>query len=270
MDTPETFAKFIEDGLEVENFPYVGGAAVRINIVGERVVTANESGPEAVIPFHHELAQVPAPPLTLFFYCQVAPPAGGETPLLLSHRVFERLESSHPEFAKALEDKGVRYVRVMPEEDDKLSPIGRSWKSTFQTDTREGAEKKLAEAGTSFRWNEDGSLWTKTAVVPAVRVNPRTGKKAFYNSAVAAYTGWTDSRNEGKKAVVLGDDTPVDADGMEAAIKYMDEETVAFRWQEKDAIFIDNRAVMHARRPYTPPRRILASIGASTCGGSKA
>lgn len=29
----------------------------------------------------------------------------------------------------------------------------------------------------------------------------RTKKKTFFNSMVAAYTGWTDSRNEGAKAV---------------------------------------------------------------------
>lgn len=40
-----------------EEFPYVGGAAPRTNVVG-RVFTANESPPDQKIPFHHEMAQV--------------------------------------------------------------------------------------------------------------------------------------------------------------------------------------------------------------------
>ena len=40
-------------------------------------------------------------------------------------------------------------------------------------------------------------------------------------------------------------------------------------WAPGGLIMWDNRAVMHSRRPFTPPRRIMASIGASTCGGSK-
>jgi hypothetical protein len=92
---------------------------------------------------------------------------------------------------------------------------------------------------------------------------------------VAAYVGWVDSRNEIKKAVQFGDgrfDTmpnissaqrsvsALDADAMESAIAIMEDESCAFKWQTYDAIFIDNHAAMHARKPFTPPRRILASL----------
>ncbi|KAF9613599.1 hypothetical protein IFM89_009269 [Coptis chinensis] len=40
-----------------EELPYVGGAAPRTNVIG-RVFTANESPPDQIIPFHHEMAQV--------------------------------------------------------------------------------------------------------------------------------------------------------------------------------------------------------------------
>ncbi len=52
-------------------------------------------------------------------------------------------------------------------------------------------------------------------------------------------------------------------------VRIMHEEEVAFRWHALDAIFIDNRAVMHSRRTFVPPRRILASIGASFVNGEK-
>ena len=46
------------------------------------------------------------------------------------------------------------------------------------------------QVGTTWEWHDNGDLSTRTAAVPAVRVNPRTGKKVFFNSVVAAYTGW--------------------------------------------------------------------------------
>ena len=77
---------------------------------------------------------------------------------------------------------------------------------------------------------------------------------------VAAYTGWVDSRNDPRRAVIVGDGTAVDGEALEATAVAMTEESVAFRWQEGDMLWLDNRLVMHARRPYEGPRRILASI----------
>ncbi len=54
--------------------------------------------------------------------------------------------------------------------------------------------------------------------------------------------------------------SPLDSDAMDAAIEIMNDESVAFKWHLYDAIFIDNHATMHARKPFVPPRRILASL----------
>ena len=96
--------------------------------------------------------------------------------------------------------------------------------------------------------------------VPAIRTDERSGVKTFFNSMVAAYTGWIDSRNDPRRAVICGDGTAVDGDALEATAVAMNEESVAFRWEAGDMLWIDNRLVMHARRPYEGPRRILASI----------
>lgn len=55
MDTPEAFNSFVES-FGFDNFPYVGGAAVRRQLA-PRVFTTNESPPSEKIPFHHEMAQ---------------------------------------------------------------------------------------------------------------------------------------------------------------------------------------------------------------------
>lgn len=248
------------DAAEFVNMPYIGGAAPREQVTQGRILTANESPPDQPIPFHHEMAQVPSPPAYVFFYCDIASETGGETAIVHSHTVYNRFVDANPEFAAKVEELGVKYVRVMPEDDDASSPIGRSWRSTFLADDRATAEDKMRDLGTTWRWLDNGNLYTETAVVPAIRTEPRSGMKTFFNSVVAAYTGWTDSRNIPEKAVVCGDGTPVDGEAVLETSRAMTEEAVAFPWQRGDMLLIDNSLVMHSRRPYTGARRILASI----------
>ena len=80
----------------------------------------------------------------------------------------------------------------------------------------------------------------------------RTGFKTFYNSVVAAYTGWTDSQNDPRDAVVCGDGTRVDHDAVMAAHDAMNEECVAFRWCRGDLLLIDNSLVMPPIDMYWP------------------
>jgi len=49
------------------------------------------------------------------------------------------------------------------------------------------------------------------------------GKKSFYNQVIAAYTGWIDKRNDPKKAVVFGDDTPLPDEVLMDLANYMKE-----------------------------------------------
>lgn len=248
------------DTAEFVNMPYVGGAAPREEVTHGRILTANESPPEEPIPFHHEMAQVPNPPAYVFFYCEIAASVGGSTPIVHSHTVYKRFKQIHPEFCSKVEKQGVRYRRVMPAYDDNTSPIGRSWRSTFLTEDRKEAERKMQEIGTSWRWLENDELFTETAVVPAIRVEKRSGKATFFNSMVAAYTGWQDCRNDAKTAVVCADGSLMNGDVLVQTAQAMKEEAVAFKWQEGDMLWIDNSLVLHSRQPFSGKRRILASI----------
>lgn len=259
----EEFHKIVE-ALDYATMPYVGGAAVRTQIT-DRVFTANESPASENIPFHHEMAQTPRPPTHLFFYCERPATTEGQTPILKSNIVYEMMTTQFPEFMKELETKGLKYVRVMPKEDDASSAIGRGWRATFNATTRTEAEAKLIELGSTWEWLNDKEecLKTVTAVIPAIRTDEgpnRTNQKMFFNSLVAAYTGWNDSRNIGEHAVCFGDGTLCDKVALEAASKIMNEILVAFTWKEGDILLLDNRTTMHARRPFSGPRRILASL----------
>ena len=269
LEGPNDFEAAI-DAATFEEMPYVGGAAPREVVTSRRILTANESPPEQPIPFHHEMAQVPNPPGYVFFCCEIAPEKGGATPIVHSHQVYRRFQAIDPDFCTHLEEHGARYVRVMPPQDDPTSPIGRSWRATFQVHTadeqqaRVDAEEKMREAGTTWRWLDQGNLYTETAPVPAIRVEARTGKSTFFNSMVAAYTGWVDERNDPTQAVKCGDGTPVNGEALLATAEAMFEEQVALTWHAGDQLWIDNRLVMHSRQPFEGARRILAAIAPSS------
>lgn len=242
-----------------EELPYVGGAAPRTNVFG-RVFTSNESPPDQPIPFHHEMAQVPEYPAKLFFYCEVEPAVGGETPIVLSHLVYKKMAEQFPDFVKKLEETGLLYIRILGEDDDPYSPIGRGWHSTFLTKDKIEAEKRATRLGMKLEWFEDGGVKTIMGPIPAIKVDSSRGRKIWFNSMVAAFTGWKDARNDPEKAVTFGDGTPLPTDVILACLRILDEESVAIPWHRGDVLLLDNLAVLHSRRSFEPPRRVLASL----------
>lgn len=259
IDSPKAFETMLEMA-DFKNMPYVGGAAPRKQITDERVLTTNESPASEKIPFHHEMSQVPNPPSYIFFYCQKPSDSGGQTAILHSNEMYDEFIKIDANKAHEIESQGVKYNRVMPSEDDFASPIGRSWKSTFLTDSKSVAEEKMTEAGMSWQWLDNGDLRTTTATLPAVRTDERSGLKTFFNSMVAAYIGWQDTRNDRKKAVMLPNGEYMDDTLMETLAQKMEEKAVAFDWRKNDVLCIDNKLVLHSRYPFTGERVILASI----------
>ncbi|KAK1362872.1 Clavaminate synthase [Heracleum sosnowskyi] len=258
---PVLSASDFNDVVEAFGFlelPYVGGIAPRSNVVG-RVFTANESPPDQKIPFHHEMAHVPEFPSKLFFFCEVEPGSGGETPIVLSHIIYERMKDKYPDFVERLEETGLIYTRVLGEDDDPLSPIGRGWKSTFLTKDKSIAEERAAKLGMKLEWMED-SVKTIMGPIPAIKYDKERQRKIWFNSMVAAYTGWKDARNDPVKAVTFGDGKPLPAHIIYDCLKILDEESVAIPWQKGDVLLLDNLAVLHSRKSFEPPRRVLASL----------
>ena len=206
------------------------------------------------------MAQVPNPPSYIFFYCDIPAKSGGATGILHSNEIYNKFNEISPSEATEIEEKGVKYIRVMPDQDDHASPIGRSWRSTFLTDNKEEAESKMKEMGMEWEWLDNGTLKTTTATLPAIRQDKGTGLKTFYNSIVAAYMGWEDSRNNRKEAVMMSDGKLMSENLMETTAKAMDENKVKFPWQKGDMLWINNNLVLHSRYPYVGDRKILASI----------
>jgi len=243
-----------------ENFPYDQSFsnAVRVNRT-ERVFSANEAPPDVTIFFHHEMAQTPIFPSKLFFFCEKPADRGGATPLCRSDVLFERLAEVCPDFARACQEKGLRYSNVMPDRNDPTSGMGRSWHDTFRAADRPQAERRMEELGYTWQWLPDGSVRATTPVLPAVReVAP--GRKVFFNQLIAAFQGWKDSRNDPTRAITFGDGRQLDREAVARAVELAEELAFDVVWQRGDVAWVDNYLVMHARRQFKGTRTVLASL----------
>lgn len=262
QETPQHFAKLVEDCLDLPNFPYVGGNAVRTAIVGDRVFTANESPPDKPIPFHHELAQTPRFPSRLLFFCAKPAETGGQTPVLYSPAVYNDLRDRCPGFLKKLETTGVRYSRIMTKHDRPHSAIGRGWQGTFAVETRAQVEDVLRGKGYDWKWindGEDSMLKEISPVLTAVHVAD-DGRKSFFNQLFAVWGGWRDEYNDPDSCVTAGDGSPLDPDSMRAVEEVMISHQVSIPWQTGDVMYIDNMMAQHSRATFTGARRVLASL----------
>jgi hypothetical protein len=257
--TAHDFDAFIA-AFGLENFPYDQSLsnAVRMNRT-PRVFTANEAPPEVTIFLHHELAQTPAFPSRLFFFCEQPAATGGATPICRSDVLWDRLVERCPQFARDCEAKGLKYTNVMPAENDATSGMGRSWQSTLRTTTRQGAEARLRQLGYSWEWLPDGSLRATTPVLPAVRALPN-GRKSFFNQLIAASQGWRDLRNDPSKAITFGDGAALDREAVHVASLIGEELSFDVPWQAGDVTLVDNHVAMHGRRTFAGVRKVLASL----------
>ena len=242
------------------NFTYVDSLSNAVRrIRTERVFTANEAPAHVSIFLHHEMAQTPVYPSRLLFYCEQAADSGGATPICRSDILLDRLRQKAPNFASMCLAKGVRYSQTMPLHDDLGSGQGRSWASTLSAQTQIEAEAKLTKLGYTWSWQADQSLSVTTPVLPAIR-ELADGRSVFFNQLIAAFRGWKDARNEGRKSIRFGDGTAIDQADMAVAIELADELSFDIPWQTGDVALVDNFLVMHGRRPFQGTRKVLASL----------
>lgn len=235
--------------------------AVRVELT-PRVFTANEAPSSAVIALHHELAQTPHFPTHIFFYCDRPADRGGETTLCDSVALCDALHRHLPGFVRTCERRGLMYTAQMPAHDDAGSGQGRSWRSTFGVDSTGAAEAAMRELGYRWSWLSDGSLRTRSPALPAV-AKDANGRPAFFNQLIAAWLGWQTGDSEADRPVAFGDGSPLAEADVQAVIEMADEFSADVAWRAGDVACVDNRAVMHGRRPFEGQRRVWAAFASA-------
>ena len=261
MEGPDDFNRFVAAfGLPVFSYQESLSNAVRINY-SDRVFTANEAPPEVEIYLHHEMAQTPVSPSVLFFCCISSAEQGGATPVCRSDQLFKAFSRRHPTWTEQLLCKGLRYVTRMPAVSDESSGQGRSWCSTLDVNDKHEAEQKLASMGYAYTWQANDELETLSPVLPGI-VDLTNGGQSFYHQLIAAYRGWPGVRENPSSGVMFGDKTEIPMGLLESLCGMAEDYTTDLRWADGEIAIVNNRMIMHGRRPYSGSRkrRLLVSM----------
>jgi len=260
LTTAKDFKDFI-DAFEYEHGTYLGGGGPR-NVVLGPIHTSTETPPDVPIQFHHELAYLPVNPRALFFFCEIPPAKDGETPLLASYRVHDKLKEINPQFIQNLLEKKVRYTRVLSPTDKCDRKYQRSWQEMYDTEDRAEAEKRAKETGTEkIEWLQDGSMKVVTIPLEAIKYDERSLRHVFFNSIVLLHPA---SHKISAGATLwqptYGDYSLISDSDVLSALDIMQKEKVEFAYKRGDVVLVDNILALHARNTFTPPRRILTAI----------
>ncbi|MCX4387880.1 TauD/TfdA family dioxygenase [Micromonospora peucetia] len=256
---PETLDP-VMDLLLPRRLAYVHGNSPRTK-VGRNVYTSTEYPARYTISMHNELSYAAQWPARLLFFCQIAAETGGATPVVDAELWLNSLDPQlRADFAG-----GLRYQQNLH---DGMG-LGKSWRDTFETDSRDEVEEFLAGAGATWEWTADGLRVIQLR--PATLRHPVTGVEVWFNQADQWHPAGLDDDIARVMTQVMGpDELPQSvtfADGSPIPDEYVTqirdrglEAAVDVDWRVGDLLLIDNVLTAHGRRPYTGDRRVLVAM----------
>jgi amino acid adenylation domain-containing protein len=196
-------------------------------------------------------------------FCSLQPAEqGGETPIVDSRKVFERIS---PEIRQRFLEKGVLYMRNYG------NGLGLTWQTVFQTASRKEAEAYCRDNEMEVDWKEGDRARTRMCR-PAAARHPKTGEMSWFNQAqhfhVSCLAPETRSSLQAlfqeedlPRNCYYGDGAPIEDEVMREILDAYEELEVVFPWQKGDIVMLDNMLVAHARNPFAGKRKLLVSMG---------
>jgi alpha-ketoglutarate-dependent taurine dioxygenase len=259
IESPEDFESFagsVCSGLFNEN-----GEHPRESVNGN-VYTPVFYPPDQKLLWHNENSFNLQWPGKILF-CSIHPAEqGGETPIVDSRKVFDRIPAGIRE--KFLE-KQVSYMRNYGD------GLGLSWQTVFQTSDRQQAERHCQENEMEIDW-KDGDRARTRMRRPAAARHPSTGEMSWFNQAQHFHVSCLDSQTRSSLLALFkeedlprncyyGDGTRIEDEEMRQILDIYEELEVVFPWQKGDVVMLDNMLVAHARNPFVGKRKLLVSMG---------
>jgi alpha-ketoglutarate-dependent taurine dioxygenase len=254
---------------------YIGGDSPRRKIT-DMVYSSTEAPPQLKIPLHNELSFVKRYPRHIYFFCETAPGARGETILGDARRVFRSLD---PGVRARFMDKQLKYVScyygrsLLMDFVNSLQPSHKSWREVFETEQRAEVERLCREHEFAFDWHDDN--WIRISQTrPAAIAHPATDEWVWFSQPhlydfnprllgawrfVGAKLFYA-RRHTRMHEIFHADGSRVERADLYHVMDALDANTVAFPWQRGDMLVLDNVLTMHGRAAFEGPRRILTAL----------
>lgn len=238
---------------------YVYGSSPR-NLVDGKIYTSTEYPAHRSILLHNEMSYSRAWPMKIAFLCVQPAARGGETPVVDSRRVFERIS---PKIREKFMAKYVMYVR-------NYGTIDVPWQDVFQTTDKRSVEEFCYANGLSYEWLDAQRLRTKQ-VCQSICQHPQTGEMVWFNQAHIFHpscmeptvrdTLLTEFGEENlPRNVLYGDGSPIEDSIIDEINGIYQQEQLTFTWQKGDILLLDNMLIAHGRAPFEGERQILVGM----------
>lgn len=102
-------------------------------------------------------------------------------------------------------------------------------------------------------WLENGSIKTILGPRPLTKVfEGRKGRRMWFNTLVGMH-------GKDLSSAMMADGTEIPKDIVKRCEEIIEEESIQFKWEKGDVLFLDNYATLHGRRPSLAPRRVLVA-----------
>lgn len=201
-------------------------------------------------------------PMKIMFGCVRPAQEGGETPLVDSRRVYERIPAAiREEFRR----KQIMYVRNYGE------GLGLDWQTVFRTTSKAEVEDLCRRTATEFEWRGGDRLRTRQ-VRSALGKHPQTGEMVWFNQALHWHVSCLDETTRASMTAIFteedlprncyyGDGSLIDDAIIQEMSRIYEDVEITFAWHEGDVIVVDNMLMAHARNPFVGERKLLVAMG---------
>jgi alpha-ketoglutarate-dependent taurine dioxygenase len=225
------------------------------------IYTSTDYPADQSIHFHNEQSYGRSWPMKLWFFCLLPAEQGGATPIADGRRVYQRIS---PEIRERFEQKKVMYMRNYGD------GLGLTWQTAFQTSSKFDVEEYCRKSQISFEWKNGDRLRTRQ-IFANVTTHPQTGEKVWFEHAAFFHISSLQPKvletlraefaeEDLPMNTYYGDGTPIELAELAEIREAYRQEAVAFPWQKRDLLLIDNVLTSHSRQSFAGDRKILVAM----------